>query len=605
MIFRQIPHDDLGCASYLIGDDDAGVAAVVDPKFEIDEYLELARYMGVSIEHILETHNHADHVSGHGKLAAATGATIHINRAAGAGYEHEPFGDGFELELGALAVRAIHTPGHRPEHTAFALVDRSRGEEPWALLSGDSLFVNDVARPDLAIDKEEGAQAIFRSLHERILSLPPETEVWPGHLGGSLCGGPAMDMKPSSTLAYERAHNPMLQVDDEQEFVAQAVGSLGPQPPNFEAIVALNRGELADRGGRGHAAHPAPGRAQALAGRAAGRRADRPPVRRRPHPARDRHPAVQAGFGTRLAWLADRDQEIVLVGRDDGDARRAAKLALSVGIRRFGGFLHGGMTEWRREQRPVERIERLELDDLAGRLESEPQTHRRVEVRLADRSDCRSTPSTCSWLTPARPPPPSCSAPPPALGRVTPRANWRATWRASREVPAHRRCLFGLQNRQGVAVPRLDGSIPSPLRRAKGLHVGVFSGPGSVSRPGASLSGRTPKSPCAATLDDRKTIARNADARAESTPPRAALAGDARYTVEACRVLSEWAELMHGRREWMPPGGDPAQLLVGPWEPEGTRSRRGLPQGWPTTNPKGAFRAGSPTLRSVCRLNVN
>jgi hypothetical protein len=135
--------------------------------------------------------------------------------------------------------------------------------------------------------------------------------------------------------------------------------------------------------------------------------------------------------------------------------------------------------------------------------------------------------------------------------------------------------------------------------------VGVFSGPGSVSRPGASLSGRTPKSPCAATLDDRKTIARNADARAESTPPRAALAGDARYTVEACRVLSEWAELMHGRREWMPPGGDPAQLLVGPWEPEGTRSRRGLPQGWPTTNPKGAFRAGSPTLRSVCRLNVN
>ena len=147
---------------------------------------------------------------GNGKLAAATGAKIHINRAAGAEYEHEPFGDGFELELGALAVRAIHTPGHRPEHTAFALVDRSRGEEPWALLSGDSLFVNDVARPDLAIDKEEGAQAIFRSLHERILSLPPETEVWPGHLGGSLCGGPAMDMKPSSTLAYERAHNPML-----------------------------------------------------------------------------------------------------------------------------------------------------------------------------------------------------------------------------------------------------------------------------------------------------------------------------------------------------------------------------------------------------------
>ena len=109
MIFRQITHDDLGCASYLIGDEDAGVAAVVDPRFEVDEYLELARYMGVSIEHILETHNHADHVSGHGRLAAATGATIHIHRLAEPAYEHEPFDDGWELELGALTrARAAH-----------------------------------------------------------------------------------------------------------------------------------------------------------------------------------------------------------------------------------------------------------------------------------------------------------------------------------------------------------------------------------------------------------------------------------------------------------------------------------------------------------------
>ncbi len=375
MIFRQIPHDDLGCASYLIGDDDAGVAAVVDPKFEIDEYLELARYVGVSIEHILETHNHADHVSGHGKLAAATGATIHINREAGADYEHEPFDDGFELQLGSLTVRAIHTPGHRPEHTAFALIDTARGKEPWALLSGDSLFVNDVARPDLAIDREEGAQAIFRSLHERVLSgLPPETELWPGHLGGSLCGGPAMDMKPSSTLAYERAHNPMLQVTDEAELVEQAIGSLGPQPPNFEAIIALNRGELVTEGVEIMPLTPR----QVEQKRSQGRllvdvrtdlQFDDAHI-----PGAIAIPAVEAGFGTRLAWLADREQEIVLIGRDDEDARRAATLALSVGIRRFGGFLHGGMTEWRREQRPVQRIERIELDELPRRLESEPET---------------------------------------------------------------------------------------------------------------------------------------------------------------------------------------------------------------------------------------
>src|ERR687891_1182489 len=166
MIFRQITHDDLGCASYLIGDEDAGVAAVVDPRFEIDEYLELARYLDVRLDHVLETHNHADHVSGHGRLAAATGATVHVHELARPDYEHEPFGDGWELELGHLRVRAIHTPGHRPEHTAFALIDTSRGEEPWAVLTGDSLFVGDTARPDLAVDKTEGAQGVFNSLHE-------------------------------------------------------------------------------------------------------------------------------------------------------------------------------------------------------------------------------------------------------------------------------------------------------------------------------------------------------------------------------------------------------------------------------------------------------
>ena len=160
MLFRQITHDDLGCASYLIGDEHEGVAAVVDPKLDIGEYLRLARYAGVELAHILETHNHADHVSGHGRLASATGARIHVHRLAAPDYDHDAFDDGWELELGSLTVRALHTPGHRPEHTAFALIDRARGEEPWAVLTGDSLFVGDIARPDLAVDKEDGARAI-------------------------------------------------------------------------------------------------------------------------------------------------------------------------------------------------------------------------------------------------------------------------------------------------------------------------------------------------------------------------------------------------------------------------------------------------------------
>jgi len=364
VIFRQLIHDDLGCASYLIGDDEAGVAAVVDPRFEVDEYLELARYMGVRIEHVFETHTHADHVSGHGRLAVATGAPIHIHRDAKPGYDHEPFGDGDEFSLGCLRVRALHTPGHRPEHTAFALIDTRRGSEPWAVLSGDSLFVGDIARPDLAIEKADGARGIFRSLHGTLLGLPDHVEVWPGHLGGSMCGGPGMDLKIASTIGYEKRHNAVLSISDEEEFVSTALASLGPQPPNFEAIVELNRGPLVTEGVELSPLAPR----QVELHRAAGAllvdvrtdlQFDDAHI-----PGAVSIPLLHAGFGSRLAWIADRAQDVVLIGRDDEDGRHGARLAIAVGIRRFAGFLGGGMTSWRQEKRPVARIERLPLEDL-------------------------------------------------------------------------------------------------------------------------------------------------------------------------------------------------------------------------------------------------
>jgi glyoxylase-like metal-dependent hydrolase (beta-lactamase superfamily II)/rhodanese-related sulfurtransferase len=368
MILRQFTHEDLGCASYLVGDEDAGVAAVVDPKLEIEEYLALARYMGVRIEHILETHNHADHVSGHGRLAAATGASIHINRLADPDYDHVPFDDGFELELGAVRVRALHTPGHRPEHTAFALIDTARGPEPWAVLTGDTLFVGDIARPDLAVDKEQGAHGIFRALHDKLLALPGECEVWPAHLGGSLCGGPGMDMKVSSTIAYERDHNELLQIDDEAVFVHETTSTLGPQPPNFQAIVALNRGPLLTDEVHVDALTPR----QVERKRAAGallvdvrtdRQFDDAHI-----PGAVCNPAVRAGFGSKLAWVAEREQQVVLIGRDDDDAVRAAHLAAAVGIRNFAGYLAGGMTSWREEKRLTESVERIDVQDLHDRV---------------------------------------------------------------------------------------------------------------------------------------------------------------------------------------------------------------------------------------------
>src|SRR5947208_2814203 len=363
MVFRQITHDDLGCASYLVGDENAAVAAVVDPRLDIDEYLRLARYVGVHIEHIVETHNHADHMSGHGRLAAATGATIHVHRLAAPDYDHEPFDDGWELTLGAVRMRALHTPGHRPEHTAFALIDTDRGNDPWSVLTGDSLFVGDVARPDLAVEKEEGARDIFRSLHKRLLCLPDDCEVWPAHLGGSLCGGPGMDMKVASTIGFERAHNDLLHVGDESAFVDRALAALGPQPPNFKSIVAINRGPLTSPVTE---VRPLTPRQVEQADRDGALLVDV----RTDLQFDDAHipdavsvTALRAGFGTKLAWLTRPGQSVVFVGRDDADGEHAIHLAASVGVTEIAGVLAGGMTSWREERRPVQRIERITVPE--------------------------------------------------------------------------------------------------------------------------------------------------------------------------------------------------------------------------------------------------
>src|SRR5436190_9730100 len=374
MLFRQVLHEDLGCASYVIAD--GGEAAVVDPKWEIEEYLDLAREHDFRIRHVLETHNHADHLSGHGRLTAATGATIHINRGASPDYEHDPIDDGWELELGSVRVKALHTPGHRPEHTAFALSDRRRGDdEPWAILTGDTLFVGDIARPDLAVEKAEGARGIFHSLHDKLLTLPAETEVWPGHLGGSLCGGPGMDMKVCSTIGFERRHNDVLSISDEAEFVDEVTEGLPPQPPNFERVVAMNRGPLVTTGPQ----------LLPLAPLQVERARDNGALLvdvRTPFQFDDAHvpgaiciPIVEAGFGTKLAWVADHDQDLILIGRDDDDAEQAAALATAIGLRNIGGYLHGGMTSWRVEDKAVESIERIDVDGLHAR---------RDEVQILD-----------------------------------------------------------------------------------------------------------------------------------------------------------------------------------------------------------------------------
>jgi glyoxylase-like metal-dependent hydrolase (beta-lactamase superfamily II)/rhodanese-related sulfurtransferase len=367
MLFRQIIHEDLGCASYLLGDPSAHVAAVVDPQWDIAPYLRLSRLHGVRIEHVLETHTHADHVSGHGRLAGATGATIHIHELAAAEYVHERFADGWTLALGSLEIEAVHTPGHRPEHTAFVVRDGARGGEPFAVLSGDSLFVGDVARPDLAVEPRAGAADLFRSLHERLLRLSDEVEVYPGHLGGSMCGSAAIDNRGGSTIGYERAHNEALSVSDAETFVERAVADLGDPPPNIERIVALNRGPLVDDLGT-----PAPLTPLAVEVAVAGGaivvdartndQFDEAHV-----PGSISASASDTGFGTKVAQVVDPDAELIVVAGSDGYELEAADLLASVGLR-VRGHLAGGMTAWRSEGRPVDHVEMLDPEALAGRL---------------------------------------------------------------------------------------------------------------------------------------------------------------------------------------------------------------------------------------------
>jgi hydroxyacylglutathione hydrolase len=381
MLFRQIIHEDLGCASYLVGDREAGVAAVVDPQWDVEPYRRLARLHGVRIGHVLETHNHADHVSGHGRLARTTGATIHVHELAAAEFDHEPFADGWVLELGEVSVEAIHTPGHRPEHTAFLLRDASRGGAPWALLSGDSLFIGDVARPDLAVEPREGAQAMYRSLQERLLELDDEVEVWPGHLGGSLCGGSGLDLKTSSTIGFERRHNRALGFADEAAFVEETVASLGDKPPNLEQIVSINRGPLVEHFGTPQAMTPHEVE-EAVAGGAC-------VIDGRTNEEFDESHIAGAlstssydtGFATKVSRVAPGGTEIIVVAASDGDERHAAELLASVGMR-VRGFLEGGMTAWRTDGRPVLRIELIEPSELLRRVEG-PEAPLVLDVRAA------------------------------------------------------------------------------------------------------------------------------------------------------------------------------------------------------------------------------
>jgi glyoxylase-like metal-dependent hydrolase (beta-lactamase superfamily II)/rhodanese-related sulfurtransferase len=368
VFFREVLNEDLGCASYLVAD--GGEAAVIDPKWEIEEYLQMAEYNGFKISHILETHNHADHLSGKGRLVEATGATIHISKDAGVEYEHEPLEEGDIVELGGVCITAVATPGHRPEHLSFLVEDAGRSEVPWLLLSGDSLFVGDLARPDLAVEAEEGARGLFRSLH-KLLELEDFVEVRPGHIGGSLCGGANMSQKPDSTIGFERRFNGYLRFEEEGEFVRTLIAEQSPQPPNFERIVELNCGPLIMEAALLQPLLPERVKQLVEAGAVVIDGRDEREFDAAHIPGSINVTMNQSGVGTRAAWMVDLETEVITAAEGDEDARRMIQLLEAVGFRNIHGYLQGGITGWRAAKLKVETTPVIDVLTLAERLKRE------------------------------------------------------------------------------------------------------------------------------------------------------------------------------------------------------------------------------------------
>lgn len=245
MFFRQLLNDETACASYLLGCKSRGELAVVDPHLDLlDAYLELAEAQGARIAAVLETHVQADHVSGMAALVERAGATPYLPAGAGVEFDHEPLADGDVVRVGNTEIEAISTPGHAAAHHAYLVTDHARVEDPWMVLTGDALLVGDAGRPDLHAGgertAEEMAGMLYRSLTERLLTLPDHLLLYPAHYAGSVCGR-GLSGNPASTIGFERRNNAALQLGSEAEFVAALTEDVPPMPERQAEILAANR----------------------------------------------------------------------------------------------------------------------------------------------------------------------------------------------------------------------------------------------------------------------------------------------------------------------------------------------------------------------------
>ena len=371
LYLKQFVRDESGCAAYLVGGLREGHAAVVDPQWDIAPYLEAAAAKGLRITAIVETHLHADHISGGRRLAAATGATIGIHPAAEVRYPHRPLTEGTVIALGEVELRVLHAPGHRPDNITLLVTDLDRAPEPCAALTGDALFVGGVGRPDLGGDAQRYASTLYDTLFDKLLKLPDWIEVYPAHVGGSACGA-GLSGATSSTIGFERRYNYAVQPRTREQFVALVTQELPPQPANCRAILAKNRGELPLSEPRLPPLSVEAVRARLAAGATVLDCRD-PRAFGQGHIAGAINVSLRAGaFGVRVGWVLTAETPLLLVLEQDADAPAALSALAAIGFGALEGYLAGGMDAWRAAGAPVAVLPQLSVQELRARLQTDP-----------------------------------------------------------------------------------------------------------------------------------------------------------------------------------------------------------------------------------------
>jgi hydroxyacylglutathione hydrolase len=364
MLVQQFFVTGIAHSSYLLGG--TKTSAIVDPRRDVDVYLDAAESLGMKITHILETHLHADFISGHIDLAAKTGATIYAPKKARYQFDHIPLAEGDTVEIEDMVVSVLETPGHTPEHISYVVVDQARGPDPVAVFCGDTLFVGDVGRPDLFPGQaHELAFALYDSLHQKLLKLPDFCEVYPAHGAGSLCGR-ALGAKRTSTIGYERKYNGALQIQDREEFIRSLLTDMPAAPDYFSRCSTVNASGPALVENLPVLKPLNPVRFDDMT-----KRKDNIVVDVRgydafggQHVPGSYHLDLAGNFATFAGWILPPEKEILLVALDSGQAEEAAIWLRRVGHDRTVGYLRGGMFAWAMAGLPTGHVGQVSVQEL-------------------------------------------------------------------------------------------------------------------------------------------------------------------------------------------------------------------------------------------------